>query len=323
MSSRILFMGTPHFAVPTLEALHHQGYQIVGVVCQPDKPAGRGQKLAVPPVKQKAVELGIPIWQPEKLRNNDDFLREMEALKPDLGIVIAYGKLLPTSILDLPLHGCLNLHASLLPKYRGAAPIEWALIRGESETGVTLMQMDAGLDTGGMIAKTSCAIAPTDNAKTLADKLSALSAQLAVSTIPQWLAGKLVAEKQDDTQATLAPLLNKGNGQIPWRESALTIEHLIRGVCIRPGAHTHLRGTPVKLRTAQAMDTPCDETPGTILNLTKDGWAVATGDRVLLIKDIQLPGKAFQTTADVARGWRELKAGDRFTCETSPVCEEP
>lgn len=317
MPIRILFMGTPQFAVPTLTRLHNSGYDIVGVVCQPDKPAGRGQKLAVPPVKQTATALEIPVWQPVRLRDNPDFLAEIQALKPDLGVIIAYGKLLPQSVLDVPVHGCLNLHASLLPKYRGAAPIEWSLIHGETETGITLMKMDAGLDTGDMLARATCPITPDDNAASLAEKLSHLSAQLAVAEIPNWLNGAIKPEKQDERQATLAPLLNKGIGQVDWAQPARVIENLVRGVCIRPGAHTALKGSPVKLRLVRALDTVCSEPPGTITRLTQDGWEVATGENTLLVKEVQLPGKPFQSASDVARGWRDLKPGDRFTSPTA------
>jgi methionyl-tRNA formyltransferase len=206
----------------------------------------------------------------------------------------------------------------LLPKYRGAAPIEWALIRGEVETGVTLMKMDAGLDTGDMLAKAHCLIEPADNAASLAVKLSQLSAQVAIEEIPRWLNGRLEPEKQIDSQATFAPLLTKTTGQIDWDLSALDIEHLVRGVCIRPGAHTALRDIPVKLQTVEALSKPCSQPPGTIEALSNEGWDVATGQHLLRVIEIQLPGKPFQAASDVARGWRELTPGVRFTNTSAP-----
>ncbi|MEB3222181.1 MAG: methionyl-tRNA formyltransferase [Candidatus Sericytochromatia bacterium] len=312
MPPRVLFMGTPAFAVPTLEALHAAGWQVVGAVCQPDKPVGRGQALTPPPVKVAAERLGIPVLQPARLRGNDEALAAIRVLEPDVAVVIAYGKLLPAAWLTLPPHGCLNLHGSLLPRYRGAAPIQWALIRGEVETGVTLMQMDEGMDTGAMLARVTCPIAPQDDAASLAEKLSKASAALLIAELPRWLSGELVPEAQDDRLATMAPLLGKDTGAIDWTRSAAAIVDLARGVQPWPGATASLLGQPLKLRTLKARPAPHVAPPGTILALAPDGWLVAAAEGAVLVGEVQLPGKPMRPAADVARGWRELAPGAVF-----------
>lgn len=312
MNQRVLFMGTPAFAVPTLRAISDAGWPIVGVVCQPDKPVGRGQKLTPPPVKELALARGLPVYQPTRIRNNPEFMAQLRELAPDLILVVAYGKLLPQEVLDLPRYGCLNVHASLLPRYRGAAPIQWAIIRGETVTGVTLMKMDIGMDTGDMLARAELPIAPTDTTATLAPKLAELGARAAVSEIPRWVAGELRAEKQDDAAATMAPMLAKETGTLDWAQPARAIADLIRGVQPWPGAATTLAGQPLKVQGATALAEPTDAEPGTILALTPDGWKVATGDGTLLLREVQAPGKPARPAADVARGWREVAPGVRL-----------
>ncbi|MEB3198077.1 MAG: methionyl-tRNA formyltransferase [Candidatus Sericytochromatia bacterium] len=317
---RVVFMGTPAYAVPTLQALQTDWAHVVGVVCQPDKPVGRGQQSTAPPVKTAAQALSIPVLQPVKLRHNAEFLQQLRELAPDLIVVIAYGKILPTEILELPRFGCLNLHASLLPLYRGAAPIQWALIRGETETGVTLMKMDEGLDTGAMLAKQTCAIAPVDDARSLTDKLARASADLAAQAIPRWLAAELPAEPQDENLATLAPLLTKAMGEVNWKQPAIALRRLSRGLAAWPGLSSHLLGQRVKLGRVDALEIATEASPGTILAMTEAGWQVATGDGVLLIQEIQLPGKPLRAAAEVARGWRDLRVGSSFTSEApSPL----
>ncbi|MEB3327920.1 MAG: methionyl-tRNA formyltransferase [Candidatus Sericytochromatia bacterium] len=321
MPPRILFMGTPAFAVPTLEAIHAAGWPVVAAICQPDKPVGRGQALTPPAVKVAAERLDIPVLQPAKLRGDAATFEAVRDLQPDVAVVIAYGKLLPASWLTLPPRGCVNLHGSLLPRYRGAAPIQWALIRGETETGVTLMQMDAGMDTGAMLARVTCPITPEDDALSLAARLSHLSAELLVQELPRWLEGALTPEPQDDAQATLAPLLHKETGAIDWRLPATAIVNLARGVQPWPGATARLLGQPLKLRHLRQRPEPAREEPGTVVALTPTGWLVATGDGTVEVGEVQLPGKPMRPAADVARGWRELAIGKVFA--PCPVVEHP
>lgn len=312
MNHRVLFMGTPAFAVPSLRAISDAGWPIVGVVCQPDKPVGRGQKLAPPPVKELALTRGLPVFQPAKIRNNPEFMAQLRELAPDVILVVAYGKLLPQEVLDLPRFGCLNVHASILPKYRGAAPIQWAIIRGETVTGVTLMKMDIGMDTGDMLAKAELAIEPTDTTASLSPKLAELGAGLAAREIPRWIAGELPPERQDDAAATMAPMLTKETGTLDWSQPAQALSDLIRGVQPWPGAATTLAGQPLKVQAATALDASSDAAPGTLLALTQAGWTVATGRGTLLLREVQAPGKPARPAADVARGWRDLVPGVRL-----------
>lgn len=312
MNQRVLFMGTPAFAVPTLRAISDAGWPIVGVVCQPDKPVGRGQKLTPPPVKELALARGLPVHQPARIRNNPEFMALLRELAPDLILVVAYGKLLPQEVLDLPRYGCLNVHASLLPKYRGAAPIQWSIIRGEAVTGVTLMKMDIGMDTGDMLAKAELPIGPADTTATLSPKLAELGAAVAVAQIPRWIAGELAPEKQDDALATMAPMLSKETGALDWGRPARELADLVRGVQPWPGATTSLAGQPLKVLSATAIDEPADAPPGTIVALGADGWRVATGHGTLLLREVQAPGKPSRPAADVARGWREVGPGVRL-----------
>ena len=312
MNQRVLFMGTPAFAVPTLRAVCDAGWPIVGVVCQPDKPVGRGQKLTPPPVKALALERGLSVHQPARIRNNPEFMGLLRELAPDLILVVAYGKLLPKEVLDLPRYGCLNVHASLLPRYRGAAPIQWAIIRGEAVTGVTLMKMDIGMDTGDMLARADLPIDPADTTATLSPRLAELGARLAVAEIPRWIAGELRPQRQDDEAATMAPMLAKETGVIDWSQPARAIADLVRGVQPWPGAATTLAGQPLKIQVAGVLDEPTDAAPGTILALTTEGWKVATGKGTLLLREVQAPGKPARPAADVARGWREVSPGVRL-----------
>lgn len=310
MDQPVLYMGTPSFAVPPLQAMIDAKWNLVGVVCQPDKPAGRGQKLTAPPVKELALAHGLPVYQPERVRKNPEFLALLQELNPALILVVAYGKLLPPEVLAVPKHGCLNVHASLLPKYRGAAPIQWSIIRGETVTGVTLMKMDEGMDTGDMIAKAELAILPEDTSVTLSPKLSNLGAELAIEAIPNWVAGMLKASPQDHTSATMAPMLSKETGRLDWSRPATELHDLVRGVQPWPGAHTTLLGKDVKVvSTEVVLDGQPERTPGELIALTPDGWHVATGADTLLLKQVQVPGKPPQAAADVARGWRELQTG--------------
>lgn len=307
----ILYMGTPSFAVPTLEAMLEAKWNVVGVVCQPDRPAGRGQKLTPPPVKELALAHGVPVYQPEKLRKNEDFLATLRAINPVLIVVVAYGNLLPQEVLDIPRFGCLNLHGSILPKYRGAAPIQWALIDGLTETGMTLMKMDLGMDTGDMLATATLSILPEDTSVTLAPKLANLGAQLAIEEIPRWVHGALKPQKQNDAEASMAPKLTKETGVLDFRRPARELHNLIRGVQPWPGATTTLMGQTIKVVGTQVVEDASGE-PGSLLALTPQGWLVATGRGGLLLTHVQAPGKPPAAAADVARGWRGLETGVRL-----------
>ena len=238
-SYRIVYMGTPQFAVPTLEYLLAHQENVVAVVTQPDRPSGRGRKLTAPPVKELALAAGLPVLQPKSIKT-DEFLAEIAAYQPDLIVVVAFGRILPGALIDLPKHGTINIHASLLPKYRGAAPIQWSLINNEAATGVTIMQMDEGLDTGDILLPGAIPIAADDTAESLATKLSVLGGKMLIEALARLKDGKLPASKQNDAEATLAPLLCKQEGIIDWQKSATEISGLIRGLDPWPSASSTL-----------------------------------------------------------------------------------
>ena len=283
---RIVFMGTPDFAVPPLNALKESDHDVVAVVTQPDRPKGRGRKLAPPPVKEAALAHGYPVLQPESVRT-DDFHARMAELKPDLFIVVAFGQLLPQSLLDIPTIGAINVHASLLPRHRGAAPIQWAIVEGDAETGVTTMMMDKGMDTGDILLMEKTAIAPDETASTLHDRLSTMGAQVLMDTLAQIQAGTLVRIPQDNSLATYAAMLNKSDGEIDWSRPAIQIERLIRGMTPWPGAFTFSEGTRLKVFKAKALDRDSGAKPGTIIECTPGELRVATGEGALAILEIQ------------------------------------
>jgi methionyl-tRNA formyltransferase len=284
---RIVFMGTPDFAVPSLEALLRSGDTVAGVVTQPDRPKGRGQTLAASPVKQLAQREGLPILQPLKMKD-PEFLAALRSWQPDFIAVAAFGRILPQVVLDMPPKGCINVHASLLPKFRGAGPIQWALITGERETGITTMLMDAGMDTGAILLQEKVPIEPDDTAGTLSDKLSAVGGPLLVETLRRLKEGTLVAQPQDHSQATMAPLLQKEDGLIDWTRSASDIANRIRGTTPWPGAFTYAGNERWTISRAYPED-PGDAAaePGTIVSAAKDTIRVATGNGVLAIAELQ------------------------------------
>lgn len=280
-------MGTPRFAVPSLEALIDSGEEVVAVVCQPDRPAGRGQALAAPPVKEFAVGRGLPVFQPQKMKD-PAFLAWLEGLKPDLIVVVAFGRILPPAVLKIPRLGCMNVHASLLPKYRGAAPIQWAVINGESMTGVTTIYMDEGMDTGPILLQESTTIKPAETAGQLAERLSVLGAQLLTRTIGGLKRGEIQPRPQDEASATYAPLLKKEDGKIHWERTARQIHNLVRGTDPWPGAYTFYK----ELRWRLFKTTVEDEdvmvgSPGQIKKVEKHGVRVATGRGMLVIEELQ------------------------------------
>ncbi|MGQ0667502.1 MAG: methionyl-tRNA formyltransferase [Nitrospiraceae bacterium] len=283
---RIVFMGTPEFAVPSLEALLKSDNQIVGIVTQPDRPKGRGQLLSPPPVKLVAQRAGIPLLQPLKIKT-PDFLNALAAWKPDLIAVTAFGRILHAPILNLPPLGCVNVHGSLLPKYRGAAPVQWAVINGETETGITTMLMDEGMDTGPILLQDRIPILPEDTAGTLAPRLAALGGRLLVETITQLNAGTLTARPQDHAQATMAPLLKKEDGLLDWGLSAQALAHRIRGLSPWPGAYTFHGQERWNIWKAAPLQEPTQGLPGTIIGSTKQSLLVATGSGTLELLELQ------------------------------------
>jgi methionyl-tRNA formyltransferase len=307
---RIVFMGTPEFAVPSLEALLKSEDQVVGIVTQPDRPKGRGQTLAAPPVKIIAQREGIPFLQPLKIRV-PEFLEALAAWKPDLIAVTAFGRILHAPILSLPPKGCVNVHGSLLPKYRGAAPVQWAVINGETETGITTMMMDEGMDTGPMLLQERLAILPDDTSGTLAPRLAELGGRLLVETIRRLKDGTVTPRVQDSAQATMAPLLKKEDGLIDWTGSARSIADRVRGLSPWPGAYTFLGTDRWNIWNATAKSGPSDEQPGTIVEVTKQSIHVATGAGRLGLLAIQTANSKRMTVAQFLAGHR-VAAGSRL-----------
>jgi methionyl-tRNA formyltransferase len=300
---RIVFMGTPDFAVPSLEALIRSDDQVVGVVSQPDRPKGRGQQLVSPPVKLVAERAGISILQPLKIRT-PEFLQALSAWQPDLIAVAAYGRILHSPILRLPPMGCVNVHGSLLPKYRGAAPVQWAVINGETETGITTMLMDEGMDTGPMLLQEKLDILPDDTAGTLAPRLAELGGRLLVDTIIQLKAGTVMPRKQEDGQATLAPLLKKEDGLIDWTMTAKALANRVRGLSPWPGAYTFCGGERWSVWKAVSTMGATSEKPGTVVTVNKQAIVVATGDGLLEIHEIQTANSKRMSVAQFLAGHR-------------------
>jgi len=286
---RTIFMGTPEFALQTLEGLFDFGVNLVGVYTQPDRPKGRGKKLAASPVKKLALEHEIPVFQPQKLRD-PLAVAELQKLQPDLIVVVAYGQILPKAVLDIPRYHCINVHASLLPKYRGAAPINKAIIDGETETGVTTMLMDVGLDTGDMLVRHSLTIGENETAGQLHDRLAILGREAMEETLKQLCAGTLTAEKQDDALSCYAPMLKKEDGLISWQRSATEIHNQVRGLDPWPGAFTYLDGEVLKI-AATTVAADSSEAAGTIISADKTGIRIACGEGVLIVGELQLPGR--------------------------------
>jgi len=302
---RTVFMGTPDFALQTLQGLIDAGCKMVGVYTQPDRPKGRGKQLAAPPVKELAQKYDIPVYQPLKLRQ-PEAVAELEALAPDLIVVVAYGQILPKSVLEIPAHGCINVHASLLPKYRGAAPINKAIIDGETETGITTMYMDVGLDTGDMLVKKTLAIGPEETAGELHDRLASLGRESMEETLRRLCAGTLQREVQDDEQSTYASMMKKEDGRIDWNRSAQEIHNHVRGLDPWPGAYTTINGELLKL--AETSPEAAEGLAGTVIAADKNGVCVACGSGSLRIQQLQLAGRKRLAAADFLRGC-PLEAG--------------
>lgn len=303
-------MGTPEFAVPSLKALLDHGENVVAVITQPDRPKGRGRKLTPPPVKELALSAGIPVLQPTKIRT-EEFLHEISSYNPDIIIVAAYGRILPGPLLDLPPLGTINVHGSLLPKYRGAAPIQWAVINGETETGITIMQMDEGLDTGDILLPGSLPIEADDTAGTLAVKMAELGGKLLVDALDLLKEDKLPPVKQDEAKATLAPPLNKQQGKIEWSKTASQISCLIRGLDPWPTAYTIINNKWLRLFSPTVISDVVDEEPGTLCRADAEGLLIATGRDYLLVKEVQIEGAKRMAVDAFLRG-RPLQKGIKF-----------
>lgn len=319
MIKNVVFMGTPDFAVGTLRALlGSEKYQVQAVFTQPDKPKGRGKSLQMTPVKEVAVEAGIPVYQPVKIREAQ-WVSVLRELKPDVIVVVAFGQLIPQEILSLPEYGCINVHASLLPKYRGAAPIQWAVINGEDETGVTTMRMDAGLDTGDMILKEIIRLAPDETGGSLFDKLSAAGAALLLRTLDVVSDGTAVYEKQPAQSPTpYAAMLTKQDGEIDWEKSAAQIECLIRGLNPWPSAYTKYRGRTLKIWAAsvepengERAASEVKAEPGAAVEVTKNTLKIRTGDGLLSVLELQPEGKKRMAVDAFLRGY-PVEIGERF-----------
>lgn len=300
---RIVFMGTPDFSVPALKALVEAGHEVAAVVTQPDRPRGRGKELQMTPVKVQALAYGIPVYQPEKVKD-PAFVEILRNLQPEVIVVIAFGQILSRDILDLPPYGCINIHASLLPKYRGAAPIQWAVIDGEKETGVTTMMMDVGLDTGDMLEKTVIPLDPKETGGSLFDKLSQAGGPLILSTLEKLKAGTAVRTPQTDEDSTYAKMLTKSLGQIDWSMEAAAIERLIRGLNPWPSAYTFVHGKTLKILDADVLKESSDgAAPGQIIRTDPHSLIVAAGEALLSIRELQLEGKKRMDVETFLRGY--------------------
>ena len=305
---RVIFMGTPDFSVGTLEALIAAGHDVCLAVTQPDKPKGRGKEMQFPPVKETAIKHGIPVYQPKRIRE-PECVEKLRKYNADIMVVIAFGQILPKTILEMTPYGCINVHASLLPKYRGAAPIQWSIIEGESVTGVTTMQMDEGLDTGDMIMKREVPITEDDTGESLHDKLAAAGAELCVETLKALEDKTAVFEKQGEGPTGYAKMLTKEMGNIDWSQPAIQIERLIRGLNSWPSAYTHWNGKVMKIWRAKAekvqpgTERPPEVQPGTVTETGRNDFAVQTGDGVLRVFEVQIPGKKRMETGAFLRGY--------------------
>ena len=312
---RVIFMGTPDFSVGTLEALIRAGHQVVLAVTQPDKPKGRGGKMQFPPVKETALEHGIPVFQPRKVREPEN-IEELRKYHADVIVVVAFGQILPREILELTPYGCINVHASLLPSYRGAAPIQWAVINGETVSGVTTMQMDEGLDTGDMLLKTEVPLEPEETGGSLHDKLAAAWASLCVRTLKALEEGTVTPKKQGESPTAYASMLKKEMGEIRWEEPAISIERLIRGLNPWPSAYTGWQDKTMKIWEAEVLEEDSGQEPGTVVRVDKDGFLVQTGKGLLKVTALQIPGKKRMEADAFLRGY-SMEPGEKLGIKNS------
>ena len=307
---RIIFMGTPDFSVGTLEALVEAGHEVCLVVTQPDKPKGRGKEMQYTPVKEAALKHGIEVYQPRRIREAE-CVEKLRQYNADIMVVIAFGQIIPKEILEMVPYGCVNVHASLLPKYRGAAPIQWSIIDGEAVTGVTTMQMDEGLDTGDMLLKTEVPITAEETGESLHDKLAKAGAALCVETLAKLQEGSIVPEKQGESPTAYAKMLDKKLGNIDWTKSAVEIERLVRGLNSWPSAYTYWNKKVVKIWKASVTDENSNEQVGTVVKVEKDGFYVQTGNGFLKVLELQIPGKKRMDAGAFLRGYT-IEPGEVF-----------
>lgn len=310
---KIIFMGTPDFAVGTLEALIEAGHEVVLAVTQPDKPKGRGKEMQYTPVKECALKHDIPVFQPRRVRE-EECIEELRKYNADIMVVVAFGQILPKEILEMCTYGCVNVHASLLPKYRGSAPIQWAIIDGEEVTGVTTMQMDEGLDTGDMLLKTEVTIEPKETGGSLFDKLADAGAKLCVETLEALQNKTVTPIPQGETTTAYAKMLDKQLGNIDWNKTAVQIERLIRGLTPWPSAYTNWNDKVMKIWDAEvsAIDTETEDAkPGTIVKVEKDAFYVQTGEGLLKVCELQIPGKKRMDAGAFLRGY-QVKVGEKL-----------
>lgn len=307
---RIIFMGTPDFSVGTLEALVEAGHEVCLVVTQPDKPKGRGKEMQYTPVKEAALKHGIEVYQPRRIREAE-CVEKLRQYNADIMVVIAFGQIIPKEILEMVPYGCVNVHASLLPKYRGAAPIQWSIIDGEAVTGVTTMQMDEGLDTGDMLLKTEVPITAEETGESLHDKLAKAGAALCVETLAKLQEGSIVPEKQGESPTAYAKMLDKKLGNIDWTKSAVEIERLVRGLNSWPSAYTYWNKKVVKIWKASVTDENSNEQVGTVVKVEKDGFYVQTGNGLLKVLELQIPGKKRMDAGAFLRGYT-IEPGEVF-----------
>lgn len=299
---KIVFMGTPDFAVPTLQMLIDEGHEISLVVTQPDRPKGRGNKENMPPVKELALKYNLPVSQPARVKGDEEFYNHIKTLNPDLIIVVAFGQILPESILEIPRLGCINIHGSLLPKYRGAGPIQWSVINGEEVTGVTIMYMDKGMDTGDMLYKKEISLSPKETSQTLHDKMMHVGPEALKEAMPLIIAGGECREKQNHEEATYASMISKSLGEIDFTKSAKEIDCLIRGLNPWPVAFTYYEGQTIKIWDADVIETNSEYANGTITKVDKEGMCVQTGEGQLLIREIQAPNKKRMAVSEYIKG---------------------
>lgn len=313
MVIRVVFLGTPNFAVPSLRQLiRDDRFEVRGVITQPDRPAGRGQKVTAPPVKKEALESGLPVFQPVKLRKDPEALELLSEWAPALMVVVAFGQILPPSIFEFPRHGTLNVHASLLPAYRGANPVMHALLHGEKKTGVTIMKIDEGMDTGDILSQREVSIHEEMNAGQLADRLATAGAQLLIDTIESYLEGRLRPWPQDHSKASYAPKIDPREARLDWQELARVIHNRIRAFNPWPGAFCFLKAERIKVWSSRALEDGGKAVPGTILKLESEGIVVQSGaeTRISLLT-LQRPGRKRVSGGDLARGL-DLRVGDQF-----------